>query len=187
MIMTRKWILLQGICLLAAGSMLARPLYRLGRREWHQARARSVWEQVQTSPPESPASGTPVFWLSIPDRGLEHLVLSGDQPEVLAGHPGLAHREPLVILGHRDTHFRRLKGIRIAEEIRLEDAEGTCTVYRVTDLEVLSPEQAAHRIHGHWDSESLILMTCYPFSYLGPAPDRYMVWARQISTRNQLR
>lgn len=54
-------------------------------------------------------------------------------------------------------------------------------------------EQHASTVHttptvilGHLDAQSLVLFTCYPFHYIGPAPDRYLVWARPIGTESSL-
>ena len=78
------------------------------------------------------------------------------------------------IAGHRDGFFRGLKDIGPEDAIELETLRGT-EVYRVErtwvvdqdDVSVLDPTPA----------RSLTLVTCYPFYYVGPAPQRYIVRA----------
>ena len=80
-----------------------------------------------------------------------------------------------VIAGHRDTHFRVLKDIRVGDEIVLETRSGRY-VYRVRRLRVVSPDNTAP-LRPASDAE-LNLITCYPFYYVGAAPKRFVVEAR---------
>ena len=87
-----------------------------------------------------------------------------------AGNVGLA--------GHRDTLFRPLRQIRRDDLIRLETLHGTYT-YRVEKTEIVWPRNVSVLRLG--DQPELTLVTCYPFYYVGAAPKRFVVRARQIS------
>ena len=81
------------------------------------------------------------------------------------------------LAGHRDTFFRPLRSIRQGDRITLTTPEGRyhyavdwTRVVRPDAIEVLEPT-AEH---------ALTLVTCYPFSYIGSAPERFVVRARQL-------
>jgi len=140
-------------------------------------------ETGETSRP--PALGTPIAWLSIPRIDLALMVAEGTTDEVLqraVGHlsnsafPG--HDGNVVLAGHRDTFFRPLEAIRIGDRIELDDGLRR-TVYRVDSTEVVPPE--ATEVAAPSSEPWLTLITCYPFRYIGPAPERFVVRARKIA------
>ena len=98
-----------------------------------------------------------------------------------AGHipgtslPGQAGN--IGIAGHRDTMFRPLRHARPGDLILLVTAQGeyryrivSTTIVSPSDVTVLNPD-------GH---EILTLVTCYPFYFIGPAPDRFIVRAERF-------
>ena len=182
--MTRRsrWslLVLQGCCLLAGMALLSRPVYRWAAWEWSQHRASKRWADTRVNPHASFTPGAPAFWLRIPQQGFSDLVLYQDTEENLDRHACVAQESPLVILGHRDTHFRKLIHVGMADLLELETPYGRIRRFQVSEIEVLPAEQAPGRIEDHRNPESLVLMTCYPFQYIGAAPDRYLVWANPI-------
>ncbi len=83
------------------------------------------------------------------------------------------------VAAHRDTLFRKLKGIRKHDRIVLSTPtkdysyEVTATaIVRPDDLSVLAPTRGEN---------TLTLVTCYPFYFIGPAPKRFIVRARQLA------
>ena len=92
----------------------------------------------------------------------------------LPGAPGNS-----VIAGHRDTHFRVLKDVLIGDEIRIDRANEARAH--------LSDRRCPHRFPQGYPSPSsaegqtITLITCYPFYFLGPAPMRYVVRPRLTS------
>ncbi len=112
--------------------------------------------------------------LEIPRLNMSVMVMEGDADRTLllgAGHiPGTK----LAIAGHRDTFFRPLKDIQPNDTIRFTTPEGT-TEYRVTDTKLVGPNDT-WVLDGESD-ETLTLVTCYPFYYVGPAPKRFVVQA----------
>jgi sortase A len=83
-----------------------------------------------------------------------------------------------VLAAHRDTFFRPLAGIRRNDVIRFttKDAEfeyivRDTSIVDPTDVDVLAPTAVS----------TLTLITCYPFNYIGPAPQRFVVRAERAS------
>lgn len=122
--------------------------------------------------------------IKIASIGLSSMILEGVDRETLrrgVGHipetalPG----EPgnIALAGHRDTFFRALRNIRKDDEITLDTLDGSYR-YRVDYTQVVAPEstEALDR-----SSDAILtLVTCYPFSFVGPAPKRYIVRAHRI-------
>jgi sortase A len=87
---------------------------------------------------------------------------------VLPGERGTS-----VISAHRDRHFRALAGIAVGDTIATESGGGVVT-WRVARIRVVDAEEATLRESG---SPTLLLTTCWPIRYFGPAPDRLIVEA----------
>lgn len=174
--------------LIAAGFLLlflgARDLldWRLG--QWQARRQYMVEAAPAAAKPSSiPRAGSAVVArLLIPRLDTDLYVVDGDGPEALRRGPGHltgtampGARGNCVIAGHRDTHFRVLKNIRRGDEIVLATPAGRY-LYRVVATKVISPDNLGP-LHPTRDAE-LNLITCYPFSYIGDAPQRFVVKAR---------
>jgi sortase A len=82
------------------------------------------------------------------------------------------------IAGHRDTFFRKLKDLRAKDEIVLSTLNGNFK-YEVESLLVVEPDNVA--VLAPSSENMLTMVTCYPFSYIGSAPKRFIVRARQVS------
>ncbi len=132
-----------------------------------------------------PPTGALLGRLDIPAIQLSTPVLEDDQAESLdrgVGHiRGTAMPGGLgtvALAGHRDTFLRPLSRIAPGMEIRLSSATG---VYRyvVDSTEIVLPE--AVRVLDIVDQPALVLVTCYPFHYIGAAPKRFIVHAHLVS------
>jgi sortase A len=86
-----------------------------------------------------------------------------------AGNVGLA--------GHRDTFFRRLRDIRTDDEIRVTTPDASYT-YRVERTHIVEPADVW--VLDPTEQPSLTLVTCYPFTYVGSAPQRFIVRATLV-------
>lgn len=84
----------------------------------------------------------------------------------------------VVILGHRDTFFRPLRGIAQGDPIRVKTRSGSFQ-YVVDLIQVVPPEQSLS-FQEAMPAKSLTLITCFPFDYVGPAPRRFVVRARML-------
>jgi sortase A len=131
---------------------------------------------------EMAASGL-VGRLAIPRLRLASVVAEGVDPLTLGravGHlPGSAlpgEAGSVVLAGHRDTDFSRLRDIRRGDRIFVSTLDGRFC-YRVDSSAVVAPERTdAIPADG---GRRLVLVTCYPFEWIGPAPRRFVVWATE--------
>ena len=78
------------------------------------------------------------------------------------------------LAGHRDTFFRRLRDIRPDDEIRIVSTTGAFT-YRVERTDIVQPNDVW--VLDPTPNPVLTLVTCYPFTYVGSAPQRFVVRA----------
>jgi sortase A len=136
---------------------------------------------VQTTPPVR--EGDVLGRIDIPRIGVSVAVLQGTTWRTLrlgVGHikgtalPG----EPgnIGIAGHRDTYFRALKDIRKDDEIQLKTSAGIVR-YEVDWIQITSPRNV--NVLAPTTESSLTLVTCYPFYYIGAAPERFIVHAHK--------
>src|SRR5579862_4324605 len=82
------------------------------------------------------------------------------------------------IAGHRDTFFRPLKNIQRDDIITLTTLRGEYS-YRVVSTKVVSPESV--EVLKPDGNEILTLVTCYPFYFVGSAPNRFIVRAERVT------
>jgi len=80
----------------------------------------------------------------------------------------------LGIAGHRDGFFRGLKDVHLGDPIELETLGGS-QIFRVADIRIVSPEDVS--VLDTTAGPVLTLVTCYPFYFVGDAPQRYIVRA----------
>lgn len=76
------------------------------------------------------------------------------------------------IAGHRDGFFRKLRGVTRGDEILLQTRKGT-EIFRVSRIEIVAPETTS--VLKRTAGSSITLVTCYPFFYVGRAPQRFVV------------
>ena len=139
--------------------------------------------------PAAPASrkkvltaGAPVGRIEIPRLGVSAIVRAGSDARTLrlaVGHiagtalPG--ERGNVGLAAHRDTFFRRLGDIRPDDEVRIVTPDGTF-IYRVDGTQIVEPSDVW--VLDPTEEPALTLITCYPFTYIGSAPRRFIVRAR---------
>jgi sortase A len=123
--------------------------------------------------------------ISIARLGVSVIVMEGTSDATLrraAGHiagtalPGAPGN--IGISGHRDTFFRPLRNIRPDDIITLTTSLGEYQ-YRVVSTKVVASNDVAVLDAGRL--EILTLVTCYPFYFVGGAPDRFIVRAERVS------
>jgi sortase A len=85
------------------------------------------------------------------------------------------------LAAHRDGYFRALKDVRIGDHLQLTTKREEFT-YRVTDISVVEP--TAVEVLAPTSTPSLTLVTCYPFYFLGSAPQRFIVRAELLGYRH---
>jgi sortase A len=142
---------------------------------WDRARTRAYRRTLHVAFPAAEAV------LSIPRLGVEVPVLEGTSDLTLnrgVGHiagtalPG----EPgnVAITGHRDGFFRPLKDIQPGDVIEVQREDAT-DHYIVRGMKIVSPSDTS--VLNPTAGNTLTLVTCYPFYFVGSAPQRYIVQA----------
>lgn len=127
------------------------------------------------------SEGDVIGYLEIPALNRKVDLIEGTSKSSLqkgSGHflqsvmPGMA--DNCVFSGHRDTVFRGIGKLKIGDQLIVKTDWGTFTyvishtrVVDQDDLTVIVP--TSHAV--------LTLTTCYPFRFIGNAPDRYVISA----------
>ena len=157
-----------------------------GRAQYDQAQGNWALEHIAapSSAPVGNPEGSLVGRIEIPRLEVSAIVFEGTSDDTLArgvGHlkgsaaPG--ERGNLVLAGHRDTFFRELRDIRKGDEVTIKAPDGKFQ-YQVDSTEVVQPDQT--EVLRPSDNATLTLITCYPFAYIGNAPERFIVRATRI-------
>ncbi len=128
--------------------------------------------------------------ITIPRLLLSVVVVEGVSKTALrhaAGHiPGTAlpgEAGNVGVAGHRDTFFRPLKDLRIKDNIQFSTLNGNFQ-YEVESLSIVEADNVG--VLAPLGENVLTLVACYPFYYVGPAPKRWIVRARQVSPQAAL-
>jgi sortase A len=139
---------------------------------WHASRAEAAGERIAL--------------LEIPSVALSVVVLDGTSEWALtrgvgriAGTARADRPGNLGIAGHRDGYFRALRHLEPGARIRLRTAARDRD-YTVEWIRVVRPED--RWVLEPTDGDALTLVTCHPFWFVGPAPERYVVRARAVPT-----
>jgi sortase A len=117
--------------------------------------------------------------LTVPSLNLELPVFEKDDEISLNRGAGLIPGMGLPdqggnigIAGHRDGYFRALKDIKVGDRIEIR-THVKVHRYRVTSIDIVDKDD--NRLLADTELPVVTLVTCYPFYYLGSAPQRYIV------------
>jgi sortase A len=142
---------------------------------WSEKRVREYKDTLKQS------FNGPIAVLDVPKFKIRVAVLEGTDEFALNRGVGWIEGTPrpgqpgnIGIAGHRDGFFRPLKDIKEGDEIDLETPTGL-TTYKVDQIEIVTPDDV-HVLQPR-RSDSLTLVTCYPFYFIGDAPRRFIVHA----------
>ncbi len=136
-------------------------------------------------PPPAPSGNQLIGRLSIPRLQVKTTVREGTSERTLSlatGHirgttlPG--QNGNVGVAGHRDTFFQGLADIRLSDVVEFETRDARYG-YEVVSTDVVRPDAVEVLRPGRYPE--LTLVTCYPFDYIGSAPERFIVKARQVS------
>lgn len=132
-----------------------------------------------------PQHGEAVGLLEIDKIDASIPIIEGTDPDELergVGHlaetayPG--ENDQVLLSGHRDTVFRKLGDLEIGDVIRVKLPHGTFE-YEMVDSIIVSADDTSV-IGSTAPDEELVISTCYPFGFIGNAPDRYVIYAVPI-------
>ncbi|MGH9583694.1 MAG: class D sortase, partial [Bryobacteraceae bacterium] len=119
--------------------------------------------------------------LEVPRLGMSVFIVDGDDSRSLslaAGHvPGTAPVGGVgntVIAGHRDTAFWPLRRIKSGDRVRIIRG-AQIYLYTVKHISIVQPDDVG--VLRNSGKRMLTLVTCYPFRYVGAAPERYIIQA----------
>ena len=92
----------------------------------------------------------------------------------IAGTARVGAGDNIGIAGHRDGFFRGLKDLAVGDTMDLVTPSSTET-YLVDKIQIVDPKDVS--VLRPAKTPSLTLVTCYPFYFIGSAPQRYVVHA----------
>jgi sortase A len=166
--------------------------YTTADAQAYQAVEQSRFEDVNVSRSEEPrrlVQNDVIGEIEVSRLGLKAIIAQGDSSTILrraVGHivetalPGKPGN--VTLAGHRDTFFRPLRNIRQGDAITLKTLDGdfqyqveSTAIVPPNDIQVLQPS----------NEPTLTLITCFPFYYVGSAPNRFIVRARQVGLSSE--
>jgi sortase A len=154
-----------------------------GRGQGTAAAEISKFERAAAGSRELSAGGV-IGDMMVPRLGLKVVVAEGVTDGVLkraAGHmpetslPG--QQGNVALAAHRNTFFGPLRRIHLGDIIVLKTAEASF-LYQVESTSVVAPSNV--QVLEASTAPTLTLITCFPFDYVGAAPQRFIVRAREI-------
>ena len=137
-----------------------------------------------------PTKGETVGVLNIPKLESEIAIIEGTHEDELAqgvGHyNGTAYpmqNDQIVLSGHRDTVFQRMGELEIGDIMVVQLPYGDFS-YEIVDTKIVDADDRTIIVPTAPD-EVLTVTTCYPFTYVGSAPDRYIITALPVDQSNK--
>lgn len=133
----------------------------------------------------NPSQDDVIGVLKIPKIEAELPIIEGTDEEMLergVGHYSASalptDNEQIVLSGHRDTVFRKFAKLEVGDHFIVEMPYGTFE-YEISSTEIVDKDDTT--VIGAMGKEVLVVTTCYPFRYVGAAPDRYVVYATPVT------
>jgi sortase A len=197
-----SWVRKTGVSLVAGGAMLCaaglgtaaygRVMARLEVARFRaQGGAAALWDAQRILAYKKTlhvAFAPPLAVLRVPAVGIEAPVLEGTSDVEMnrgVGHiagsalPGEVGN--VAIAGHRDGFFRALKDVKVGEVLELDHKTSAGMhrdEYKVERIAVVGPADVS--VVAPTTDATLTLVTCYPFYFVGTAPERFVVQAKLI-------
>ena len=178
------WLALGAILLSYVG-------YEYASMHFEQQSLNAQWErqnaQAANSAYPAPAATDELTRLSIPKIGLDAVVVEGTSHRQLTIAPGHLKGTSLpgedgnaVISAHRDTFFRHIYELQKGDGIVVRRG-GRVFNFQVTGKKIVDPDDVS--VLQRTPDAQLTLLTCYPTYYIGPAPERLVVFSRLVQNQ----
>lgn len=126
--------------------------------------------------------------LAIPKLETELPIIEGTDEEMLArgvGHYGgtafPSDDEQIVLSGHRDTVFRNFDRLAVGDRFVVKLPYGEFE-YEIRSTDIVDKDDTT--VIRSMGTEVLVVTTCYPFRYIGDAPERFIVYAYPVDGEN---
>ncbi|MDO7269240.1 class D sortase [Shouchella clausii] len=155
--------------------------YKAEQQSLTEAQARIGKDSEMSPEGFSAKQGEAFATLEIPRLERTLPVVEGADPDSLdagVGHlpetvfPGQG--EQIVLSGHRDTVFRNFDQLEIGDPLIVQMPYGAYT-YEIASTDIV-PEDDTSVIR-KMGEEVLVVSTCYPFHFIGNAPERFVIYA----------
>src|SRR5436853_2521812 len=150
------------------------------RAEWEQQQSQRTSVAVKTEQPVDDG----LIRLDIPKIDLSAIVVDGttrkqlkNGPERIVGTPLPGEKGNSVISAHRDTFFRHIYELKAGDEIDVQ-RNGQALKFAVTGKKIVDPDDLS--VLKQTEERQLTLITCYPTYYIGPAPQRLVVFSKLV-------
>lgn len=149
-----------------------------------QKRLTEEWEQQQKPSPHAGLKpiGDGLTRVAIPKIELDAIVLEGAGRKQLKLGPGRIKTSALpgevgnsVITAHRDTFFRNIYQLTKGDDIVIR-RNGEVFTYKVTGKKIVKPTDVS--VLKATQDAQLTLITCYPTYFIGPAPERLVIFSK---------
>ncbi len=146
-------------------------------------------EQIPKTVEFSAVYNEPLGTVEIPKLNRILPVIEGTDANVLkqgVGHisetafPG--QNEQIIISGHRDTVFRNFNKLEIGDDFIINMPYGTYT-YEMRKTDIVSADDTT--VIRKMGEEVLVITTCYPFNYIGDAPQRFIIYAYPVENQHE--
>jgi sortase A len=195
----KRLVLLERLLILGAVACLCWCVFVVARAWPYQSRqpattfsaphSQAPSEEAAAPPAASGPSalpiGEPMGRIEVPRLHVSAAVANGDDDGTLRVAIGHLPDTPFpweagnsALAGHRDTFFRELRNIRVGDEMRVATPYGDFN-YQVSGTRIVTPDDLS--VLEPTAEPTLTLVTCYPFSYVGHAPKRFIVRAVRVA------
>ncbi|WP_067843278.1 class D sortase [Amphibacillus sediminis] len=133
-----------------------------------------------------PSHGETVGLLEIEKINASLPIVEGTDPDDLergVGHhsatayPG--QDDQILLSGHRDTVFTRLGEVEVGDILTVKLPYGDFH-YEMVGAKIVDADDRTI-IQSTAPDEELVISTCYPFGYIGNAPERYILYAKPVN------
>jgi len=168
----------QGVAMFEAATALARTVDAVDMTTWSRARVDRYRESLRESLAPQAVLRIPSVKLVVPVfEGTRELNLNRGAGRI-EGTARIGEAGNVGIAAHRDGFFRALKDVQVGDTLLLERVTATRT-YRVVSMTIVDPSEVS--VLAPTTTESVTLVTCYPFYYVGSAPRRFIVRAQRVT------
>ncbi|VEF48980.1 sortase family protein [Bacillus freudenreichii] len=182
--MAAKILIVIGLCFIGYSGFHLWKSKQMQKASLQQAEKIVLNDSTSKAYSFDPQVGDEIGILKLPRLDESLPIVEGVDEDELAkgvGHYGgtalPSEQGQIVLSGHRDTVFRRLGELQIGDELQVKMPYGEFS-YTIEKTEIVSADDLTV-INTDIKEELLTVTTCYPFRYIGDAPDRYIIYAKR--------